>query len=224
MANDVLLCTRAGKNSRNNYRPNKAAQNSKIKFLNYDDGKGEGNKEYSNEVSVSNSEQHYLANSRFLPNQGIPKFVSSQSLEETRNIPLEERMRCCCQNRTSRKVFQSKTTPSSNLNFKIGQGSSDDKWKFLRGGTSTLNFKSTQTTPSTPTRKLLGLGKCEQGMSSKSKTTENVSWMSKRGGVLMQGRSDIKKASDLIATEAQKRLCNRMVVKEVKTVLRASIW
>ena len=41
------------------------------------------------------------------------------------------------------------------------------------------------------------VGKIQKDMGSKKKKTdENVSWMSKRGGVLMQGRSDINTASD----------------------------
>ena len=57
-------------------------------------------------------------------------------------------------------------------------------------------YTSTQTKPFTPQRKLPRLGKYKRTRAQKNKTGENVSRMSKRGGVLMQGRSDIKTASD----------------------------
>ena len=56
-------------------------------------------------------------------------------------------------------------------------------------------YTSTQTNPFTPQRKLPRLGKYKKTWAQKRKIDENVSRMSKRGGVLMQGRSDIKTAS-----------------------------
>ena len=61
-------------------------------------------------------------------------------------------------------------------------------------------------------------------MDSEMETNENVSWMSKRGGVLMQGRSNIQTVSGLNDHEAQKRLWNGMMEKGVENMLSAWIW
>ena len=118
--NDGLVSPTAGQKSRIIYRPTKAAQTSKIKFLNSDDGKGEDDGKHLNEGFVHKSKR--FRNVHFKPNQGMPKIGSSQCLEETRNNPLEERMKHCNENRASRKIYHySLSKPSFNSNFKIGQ-------------------------------------------------------------------------------------------------------
>ena len=133
-----------------------------------------------------------------MQNQGMPKIVSSQCLENTTNYALQERMKHCNENRASRKMYHySLSKPPLNSNFKIGQGSSEEKWKYLRGETLTENIY-----PPKPRHPLLNDNyfvseNTKQTWAQKWTTNENVSWMSKRGGVLMQGRSDIKTASGL---------------------------
>ena len=81
----------------------------KNKFLNCNDGKGEDDVENLNEASVHQSQG--FRNIRFKPNQGIPKLVSSRSLEETINNPLEEPIKRCDENRASGKMYHSLSKP-----------------------------------------------------------------------------------------------------------------
>ena len=60
MEKDGSESTTAGQKSRNTYRQNMAAQNSRLQFLNCDDGKGQGNKEHLNTGSVRRSEQQHI--------------------------------------------------------------------------------------------------------------------------------------------------------------------
>ena len=101
---DGLVSPTAGQKSRIIYRPTKAAQTSKIKFLNSDDGKGEDDGKHLNEGSGNKS--HSFCNTCFKRNQGIPKSVSSEYLEGARKHPLEKRMKHDYENRASRKMYQ----------------------------------------------------------------------------------------------------------------------
>ena len=139
MQNDGFVSTTAGQNSRTGYCPTKADQNSKTKFLNCDDGKGEDNGKHLNEGSVHKSKG--FRNVRFMQNQGIPKIDSSKCLEEAKNNRLEERMKHGNENRASKKMYDpSLSKPSLSSNFKIGQCSSDDQWKYIERETSTKNI------------------------------------------------------------------------------------
>ena len=136
MQNDGFLSTTAGQNSRNGYRPIKDAQNCKITFLNCDDGKSEDDGKHLNEGSVHKSTS--LCNVRLMQHQMMPKYVSSQSLEETSNSSLEEGMKSCDENRPSCKIYHlSPSKPSLNSNLNFGKALSEEKWRYLRRETST---------------------------------------------------------------------------------------
>ena len=85
--NDGFVSTTAGQKSRIIYRPTNAAQTSKIKFLNSDDGKGEDDGKHLNEGFVHKSKR--FRNVHFKPNQGMPKIGSSQCLEESFNSKIK---------------------------------------------------------------------------------------------------------------------------------------
>ena len=85
----------------------------------------------------------------------------------------------------------------SRLRFTIGQRPSDEKWKYIRGKINTRNIDQPKPGHLLPNKTYSELENTNEACTRKNKTNENVSWITKRGAVLMQGRSDKKTASSL---------------------------